>query len=213
MAQLQAQQQPGVERRRQRRSEPAPTETPATPDAARGGQRMNLARSLGSVGGLTLVSRVLALVRDTLQAQLSSARASRRTPSSSPSACPTCSAPCSPKAPSPPRSSRCSTARSAKRTMSNAGLALRRADAGGAAAGAAAVHRPHARSPPGRSPGAFRAASRIRRRAVRLRGHAVADHHPLSDADQPRLAARRHPQFARTNSGSTPRRRSCSTSR
>src|SRR4051794_41974991 len=29
---------------------------------------MNLARSLGSVGGLTLVSRVLALVRDTLQA-------------------------------------------------------------------------------------------------------------------------------------------------
>src|ERR1700750_2206829 len=28
---------------------------------------MNLARSLGSVGGLTLVSRVLALVRDTLQ--------------------------------------------------------------------------------------------------------------------------------------------------
>ena len=25
----------------------------------------------------------------------------------------------------------------------------------------------------------------------------VADHHPLSDADQPRLAARRHPQFAR----------------
>src|SRR4051794_21250065 len=29
---------------------------------------MNLARSLGSVGGLTLVSRILALVRDTLQA-------------------------------------------------------------------------------------------------------------------------------------------------
>src|SRR5204862_449302 len=29
---------------------------------------MNLARALGSVGGLTLVSRVLALVRDTLQA-------------------------------------------------------------------------------------------------------------------------------------------------
>src|SRR5206468_3967082 len=29
---------------------------------------MNLVRSLGSVGGLTLVSRVLALVRDTLQA-------------------------------------------------------------------------------------------------------------------------------------------------
>jgi putative peptidoglycan lipid II flippase len=29
---------------------------------------VNLARSLGSVGGLTLVSRVLALVRDTLQA-------------------------------------------------------------------------------------------------------------------------------------------------
>src|SRR3954463_6595327 len=28
---------------------------------------MNLVRSLGSVGGLTLVSRVLALVRDTLQ--------------------------------------------------------------------------------------------------------------------------------------------------
>ena len=27
---------------------------------------MNLARSLGSVGGLTLVSRILALVRDTL---------------------------------------------------------------------------------------------------------------------------------------------------
>src|SRR5213076_2197573 len=30
---------------------------------------MNLARSLGSVGGLTLVSRVLALVRDSLQAR------------------------------------------------------------------------------------------------------------------------------------------------
>ena len=30
---------------------------------------MNLVRSLGSVGGLTLVSRVLALVRDTLQAR------------------------------------------------------------------------------------------------------------------------------------------------
>ncbi|MEA3062623.1 MAG: putative peptidoglycan lipid flippase, partial [Sphingomonadales bacterium] len=29
---------------------------------------MNLARSLGSVGGMTLASRVLALVRDTLQA-------------------------------------------------------------------------------------------------------------------------------------------------
>src|ERR1700754_219418 len=29
---------------------------------------MNLARSLGSVGGLTLVSRLLALVRDSLQA-------------------------------------------------------------------------------------------------------------------------------------------------
>ena len=29
---------------------------------------MNLVRSLGSVGGLTLVSRILALVRDTLQA-------------------------------------------------------------------------------------------------------------------------------------------------
>src|SRR4051794_41628981 len=29
---------------------------------------MNLARSLGSVGGMTLLSRVLALVRDTLQA-------------------------------------------------------------------------------------------------------------------------------------------------
>ena len=29
---------------------------------------MNLAKSLGSVGGLTLVSRILALVRDTLQA-------------------------------------------------------------------------------------------------------------------------------------------------
>src|SRR3954452_24588029 len=30
---------------------------------------MNLARSLGSVGGLTLVSRILALVRDSLQAR------------------------------------------------------------------------------------------------------------------------------------------------
>src|SRR3954466_11030518 len=29
---------------------------------------MNLARSLGSVGGMTLASRILALVRDTLQA-------------------------------------------------------------------------------------------------------------------------------------------------
>ena len=32
---------------------------------------------------------------------------------------------------------------------------------------------------------------------VRLRGAAVADHHPLSDADQPGLAAGRDPQFAR----------------
>src|SRR5256885_13337040 len=30
---------------------------------------MNIARSLGSVGGLTLVSRILALVRDSLQAR------------------------------------------------------------------------------------------------------------------------------------------------
>src|SRR6185312_9502305 len=30
---------------------------------------MNLARSLGSVGGLTLASRILALVRDSLQAR------------------------------------------------------------------------------------------------------------------------------------------------
>ena len=33
-------------------------------------------------------------------------------------------------------------------------------------------------------------------RRVRLRGRAVADHLPLSAADQPGVAARRHPQFA-----------------
>ena len=44
-------------------------EGPATPDRRSGGQAMNLARSLGSVGGLTLASRVLGLVRDMLFAQ------------------------------------------------------------------------------------------------------------------------------------------------
>src|SRR3954452_603633 len=40
-----------------------------TPGAGRGTNRMNLARSLGSVGGLTFASRVLGLVRDMLFAQ------------------------------------------------------------------------------------------------------------------------------------------------
>ncbi len=65
---IEAQQRPGVEggngggeqTRRKRRP---------TPDAGRGADRMNLARSLGSVGGLTFASRVLGLVRDMLFAQ------------------------------------------------------------------------------------------------------------------------------------------------
>ena len=95
---------------------------------------MNLARSLGSVGGLTLVSRILALVRDMLQAQLRRRklrvrRFLRRIPPSQ-----HVSARCLPKAPSRPLSSRCSTARSAETDDVSTGLRLRRADAGGSSA-------------------------------------------------------------------------------
>ena len=66
MAQVEAQQQQASPEQ----GAAPPAEGPAKPDAAIAGeaQPMNLARSLGSVGGLTLVSRILALVRDTLQA-------------------------------------------------------------------------------------------------------------------------------------------------
>jgi peptidoglycan biosynthesis protein MviN/MurJ (putative lipid II flippase) len=46
---------------------------------------MNLARSLGSVGGLTLASRILALVRDSLQAQQGEGGAGGQEPSETPS--------------------------------------------------------------------------------------------------------------------------------
>src|SRR6478672_56789 len=57
--------------KRLRRAERRPAGNRARPElsAPRGDAPMNLARTLGSVGGLTLASRILALVRDSLQAR------------------------------------------------------------------------------------------------------------------------------------------------
>ena len=164
--------------------------------AAGGNKPMNLARSLGSVGGLTLVSRILALVRDTLQASYVGAnfasdaffvafrlpnmfralvRRRRFLGGVHPDV--------------QPQGRR--SGRRQRRT------ALRRADV--------AILLPvlllfTVLMIVAAWPITWRSVGRVQEpdaRAVRLCRDAVADHNSLSDADQPRLAAGRHPQFAR----------------
>ena len=53
---------------------------------------MNLVKAIGTIGGLTMVSRVLGFARDMIGSARSRRQPSRPTPSSSPSCCPTCSA-------------------------------------------------------------------------------------------------------------------------
>src|SRR3546814_5317888 len=76
------------------------------------------------------------------------------------------------------------------------GTALRRTGARGPVSDPDRLHRVDARR---RLAGDGGAVGRVREaaaepRGLRLRGDAVALHHPLSDADQPRVAARRNPQ-------------------
>ena len=158
---------------------------------------MNLVRSLGSVGGLTLVSRILALVRDTLQASFVGAGfasdaffVSFRLPNMF-------------------------RALFAEGAFSAAFIPMFNRKVGGRRR---AAGRP-ATSPSGRWRCCCRCCSLFTLVMIAaawpvtwgLSGgfkdptpaqfafavEPVADHHPLSDADQPRLPARRHPQFAR----------------
>ena len=172
------------------------------PDASTAGglKPMNLARRSGSVGGLTLVSRILALVRDIAagairRRELRVRRLLRRLP-------PAQHVPrlvrrrrlfggvhpdVQPQAGRRRRRPRSRASILPSSSLSVLFAFLRGHDGRDAGRRLAA----HLRS----CPAAF--TSRPDARAIRLRGAADPDHHPLSDADQPRLAARRHPQFAR----------------
>ena len=157
---------------------------------------MNLVRSFSSVGGLTLVSRVLGFVRDMLMARFLGAGFASdaflvafRLPNMFRALFAEGRVRLGLRA-------RCSTARSARSGRARARLRF--------AEQALAVLLPFLILFTGllmllAGPavlvlsGGF---NDVDARAIRLRGRAAADHLPLSALHQPGLAARRHPQFA-----------------